>query len=283
MSTMSGQINLNDLYPRSFQKEEKSRFEQSMNGEAWQYKMRVAYAKEESVFPYWEKYDLSISKSKVEEIEAIKAKTVIDKYEWLGCMPVGVKKCYGLFFPSKYDNSWLLGGVTVFSQEYAENMGVWDKYGYTGKIILLSRGVNLHFCPKNANSHLIMESIKQLPQKYEVVTCTVDSLAGEVGTIYQSCNFVYVGVMRQTKQRVGVIIDNKLYGSRALRQKLGTQKKEVILQNYPSARFVQQQSKGRYFYFRGDKRTRRDNKRKIADIIKPYPKRILPQEGLSNV
>lgn len=242
-------------------------------GEAWQYKMRKAYANKESEFPYWNNYDLSIANSVVKEIDYVTAKNVIEKYEWLGCMPVCVRHCYGMYFPHKSGSGWLLGGVTVFSQEYAENTGVWDKYGYTGRIILLSRGVNLHFCPKNANSHLIMESIKLLPQKYEVVTCTVDELAGEVGTIYQSCNFVYVGVMRKGKERTGCVIDGKLYGSRALRQKYGTQNKEAIMQIHPDAKFVKQKSKGRYFYFRGDKRTKRESYKSIQHLIVPYPKR----------
>ena len=269
------QLDLCDLYPSSFPKEKKvSRFEDSESGgEAWQYKMRELFAKEESDMPYWENYDLDIKKSTVEEIPVSVAKRVIDKYEWLGCMPVGVKKCYGLYFPSKNDNTRILGGVTVFSKEYAENTGVWEKYGFNGEIILLARGVNLHFCPKNANSHLIMESIKMLPEEYKVITCTVDPLAGEVGTIYQSCNFYYVGVMRRCKERIGCIIGDKLYGSRALRQKFGTQKKEVILEKCPEARFIKQKSKGRYFYFRGDKRIKRDNLKKISHMIKPYPKR----------
>ena len=272
------QITLADILPELNEKPP-SKFEASLKndgtGEAWQYKMRKEYAERESNFPYWERYDISIASSVVREIDFVTAKSVIEKYEWLGCMPVCVKKCYGMFFPSKADGGgWLLGGVTVFSQEYAENTGVWDKYGYTGKIILLSRGVNMHFCPKNSNSHLIMESIKMLPPQYEVVTCTVDELAGEVGTIYQSCNFDYVGVMRKGKERVGCVIDGKLYGSRAIRQKFGTIKKEDVLKLCPTAKFVKQKSKGRYFYFRGDKRTKRLNEDAIRHLIKPYPKRI---------
>lgn len=243
-------------------------------GEAWQYKMRKQFAEAESDSKYWENYDLSIKNSVVKEISFKDAKEIIDKYEWLGCMPVCVRHCYGLFFPSLLcDGKELLGGVTVFSQEYAENQGVWDKYGYTGKIILLARGVNLHFCPKNANSHLIMESIKLLPEKYKVVTCTVDNLAGEVGTIYQACNFDYVGVMRKGKDRTGYIIDGKLYGSRAIRQKYGTQKQDVIKQLIPNVKIVKQKSKARYFYFRGDKRTKKKLKSTILNLIKPYPKR----------
>ena len=254
-----------------------TRFEESASkdsvGTAWQYKMRQRYQQEESAYPYWTGYDLRLSESVVKEIDYATAKQVIDKYEWLKCMPVCVKYCYGLYFPSKSHKSWLLGGVTVFSQEYAENTKVWDKYGYTGKIILLARGVNMHFCPKNANSHLIMESIKLLPKKYEVVTCTIDTLAGEIGTIYQSCNFDYVGSMRKGKERTGCIINGKLYGSRALRQKFGTQVKSKILEIYPDAKFVKQKSKDRYFYFRGDKRARRANREQIKHLIQPYPKR----------
>lgn len=243
-------------------------------GEAWQYKMRKMYAKSESNNQYWKDYDLSIKSSVVREISFKEAKDIIDKYEWLGCMPVCVRHCYGLFFPSlNNDGNELLGGVTVFSQEYAENQGVWDKYGYTGKIILLARGVNLHFCPKNANSHLIMESIKLLPEKYSVVTCTVDNLAGEVGTIYQACNFDYVGVMRKGKERTGYIIDGKLYGSRAIRQKYGTQKRETIKQLIPNVEIVKQKSKGRYFYFRGNRKQRKELRSAIEGLIKPYPKR----------
>ena len=274
------QMSLIELLPELREKPD-NKFEESWYrdevGEAWQYKMRKAYAEEESKDPYWKDYDLSISKSVVKEIDFNTARAVINKYEWLGCMPVCVRHCYGLYFPHKSDDSWLLGGVTVFSQEYAENTGVWDKYGFTGKIILLARGVNLHFCPKNANSHLIMESIKMLPPQYEVVTCTVDALAGEVGTIYQSCNFVYVGVMRKGKERTGCVINGKLYGSRALRQKFGTQKKEAVLERCPDAKFIKQKAKGRYFYFRGDKRTRREAYKSIKHLVTEYPKR-----GVSN-
>lgn len=267
------QIRFDDLV-----QQEDTRYEDSADqeyvGEAWQFKMRQEYAQKEASYPYWQNYDLSIENSVVREITYAEAEAVIEKYEWLRCMPVCVRHCYGLFFPHKEkENQWLLGGVTVFAQEYAENTGVWDKYGYTGKIILLARGVNIHFCPKNANSHLVMESIKMLPEKYEVVTCTIDTLAGEIGTIYQSCNFAYVGVMRKNKKRCGWLLNGKLYGSRAVRQKFGTMNREEILRRYPDAKYVEQNAKGRYFYFRGDKRTRRQNRATIQHLIKEYPKR----------
>lgn len=253
-------------------------YEDSLNsdtiGEAWQYKVRKERAELEKSNPYWEDYILDINCSIVKEIPYNVAKQIIEKYEWLGCMPVCVKHCYGIFFFSKTNpNKGLLGGVTVFSSEYAENTGVWDKYGFGGKIILLARGVCVHFCPKNTNSHLIMESIKLLPPQYEVITCTVDNLAGEVGTIYQSCNFYYVGAMRKNKERTGCIIDGKLYGTRTLRSMYGTQDKEKIKAIHPDAKFIKQKSKSRYFYFRCDRRQKKKYVAAIKDLIKPYPKR----------
>jgi hypothetical protein len=34
-----------------------------------------------------------------------------------------------------------------------------------------------------------------LPERYQIVTATVDAAAGEIGIIYQACGFDYVGVM----------------------------------------------------------------------------------------
>lgn len=90
-----------------------TRFEYSLgsnNSEAWQYKMRQEYAEMESMNPYWEGYDISIEASEVREISYREAKAVIEKYEWLGCMPVCVRHCYGLFFPNKSKTNWLFGG-----------------------------------------------------------------------------------------------------------------------------------------------------------------------------
>ena len=120
-----------------------------------------------------------------------------------------------------------------------------------------------------------------LPKKYKVITATVDDLAGEVGTIYQACNFYYVGSMRDSNPKLnskkgdrdGWLITNKLYGSRALRQKFNTTKIEILKKYYPDIKKVKQNSKGRYFYFRGTKREKLNLFKAIEHIVKPYPKR----------
>jgi hypothetical protein len=73
--------------------------------------------------------------------------------------------------------------------------------------------------------------------------------------------------------RSGWLIDGKLYGPRAIRQKFGTTKMEVIRERHPNVEYVKQNSKGRYFAFRGSKKAKRDNRKSIEYLIKPYPKR----------
>lgn len=218
----------------------------------------------------------NIEEAIIKPISYNTAKIIIEEYEWLGCMPSIVKYCFGIY----YNN--VCAGVTVFSPEYSENLGHWDKYGYTGRMLLLSRGVCVHWAHEHSASKLIMESIKQLPKKYDVITATIDHNAGEIGTIYQACNFYYVGSMRESnpkikykkKDRFGVEINGKIYGSRSIRAKLGTQKREEILKVYPNAKFIPQHSKDRYFLFRGSKTNKKHLKKSIEHLIKEYPKRL---------
>jgi len=224
---------------------------------------------------YWEEIDKDLKKAVVKPIDFNTAKRIIEEYEWLGCMPSVSLFYFGIYF----DN--VCGGCVVFSPEYIENLGHWDKYDYTGKIILLSRGVCLHWTPINTNSKLIMSAIKMLPSTYAVITATTDHLSGEIGTIYQACNFYYVGSMRDANpnvrskngDRTGWLINGKLYGARTLRQKYGDTKMETLLKFNRKVEKVKQNSKHRYFLFRGSSKQKEYLQSKIAHLIKPYPKR----------
>jgi len=232
--------------------------------------------------PIWHGINRDISNAVVKPIERSLAKEIVEKYEWLGCMPAICMYYFGIF----YDD--VCAGVTVFGKEYSENLGHWDKYHYTGRMLLLARGVCVNWAHEHSGSKLIMESIKQLPPEYDVITATIDQAAGEVGTIYQACNFVYTGSMRESnpniknvkpKNRFGVRIacdkfpNGKIYGSRSMRAKVGSQKKEDILAAYPDAEFVPQYNKHRYFYYRGSKSNKKFLKKQVAHMIKSYPKR----------
>lgn len=232
---------------------------------AWQRKIREerAITDRDNLFgAWWDDLDRDIGNAVVREIDMRTATNLIREYEWLGCMPASVLHCFGIYFDGA------LGGCVVYSPDYAENLGVWDRFDWTGKIILLSRGACVHWAHEHAASKLITRSIRMLPPKYEVVTATVDAEAGEVGTIYQACSFVHLGAM-DTHSRYGARIRGQLYSSRYLRQ-LGIGNKSKILEAHPDAELVRELPKGRYFHFR---RNRRRHMRAVAGLVRPYPKR----------
>jgi hypothetical protein len=224
---------------------------------------------------YWERIDIDIGKSEVRQVSIATAKKIIERYEWLGTMPAVIWACFGIFFEGE------CGGVVCYGPEYAENLGVWDKYGYTGKLILLSRGACVHWAHPHAASRLIRRSMSLLPDRFRVVTCTVDESAGEIGTIYQACGFDYVGIMADERRRAlgtghgkrAVIVnpDGSFVSQRQLGQKYGTQGVSTL--RALGVPVVEVSMKGRYFGFRGDRREVASNRASIAHLIKPYPKR----------
>lgn len=218
-------------------------------------------------------YDADIETAIVKEITRAEAKPIIEKYEWLGTMPKVILFCFGLFFRQP-DESWKLGGVVVYSNEYSENLGPWQKYGYADKIICLSRGACVWWAHPHSASKLIRLSMKMLPEKYKVVTCTVDETAGEVGTIYQACGFDYVGVMSKGGNRASIITpDGKRISDRTAKDLYGTRSIKKLREMGFTVASVPR--KGRYFGFCGSKKENRENRKAIEGMIKPYPKRII--------
>ena len=215
---------------------------------------------------WWEQEKWDLNGSVVKPVSYETAKSLITEFEWMKSMPAISLHQYGIFFGLN------CGGVVVYSPEYCENLGSWDKYGYTGKIILLSRGACLPWTPKNTASRLIRQSMKLLPEQYEVVTATVDPMAGEIGTIYQACGFHFVGTMHEVDpHRPGIRYQGRTISGRTLRHWAGHYRKEDLKKQFPGAEFVPQVTKGRYFSFRGKAISERF--KAIAGLVKPYPKR----------
>ncbi len=254
---------------------------------------RTADAGRENLFGnWWEKLDIDIKKADVRPITRETCETIILEYEWLGCMPAVVWFMFGIFFDGA------CGGVVCYGPEYSENLGKqareqgrkcadWSKYGFEGKMILLSRGACTHWAHPHSASALIRRSMKMLPPRFEVVTATVDHAAGEIGTIYQACGFAYVGSMRDANPNVksgkmdrdGWMIDGKIWSSRSIRQRVGSTRQEEIAKVFPGAVKVAQHAKHRYFAFRGSKKAIKANAAAIAHLVKPYPKRAQPAEN----
>ena len=243
---------------------------------------------------WWEGIDVSIDRAVIRECSLATAKDIIEKYEWLGCLGL-VFYAFGIYWDGH------CGGVVCYRTEYSENLGTtarsqdgprgadWSRYGYEGKMLLLSRGACVHWAHPHAASKLIRRSMDLLPRQYEVITATTDPAAGEIGTIYQACGFDYVGSMREsvynTQTMIGRrawMIDGKIVGSRHLRTMCGTAKAQDITRMFPDAVPINQHNKHRYFAFRGSRAVQKRHRRAIQHLIKPYPKRDRAQEGASD-
>lgn len=246
---------------------------------AHQYKIREEKRLAEKDNITFDPSNLKLANSEIRIINKQIAKNLIIEYEWLKSIPQFTKYHFGIYF--NINGEEYLGGVLIFSGDYAQNTGVWDKYGFGDKLILLSRGVCLWWTPKNTASFFISKAINWIKTNthYRIVTATVDPMAGEIGTIYQSLNWKYVGLMsgnynnKKETKRFSVLINGKLRYSRSIRKELGTMKRDVILEKYPDAIFIPQYRKRRYFYFFDTKINNKILIKNISHLILPYPKR----------
>jgi hypothetical protein len=244
---------------------------------AHQYRIRIEKEIEEKEKINFDYTKATLKNCIVKPINRYLCEKIIKEYEWLGYLPKYTKYYFGLFF--YIDGEEILGGVVAYQPEYGDNIGVWDKYGFTGKIIQLSRGVCLWWTPKNSASFMITRTLEWLKTntEYEVVSATADPNAGEVGVIYQSLGWHYVGCMDGNKKkngeeiiRYGYKINGKIYNQRHIRKMIGTAKKEEVLKHFPNAIIFNSGRKRRYFKFIKNENI---HKKYIEHMIKVYLKR----------
>lgn len=111
----------------------------------------------------------------------------ITRYEWLGSI-------------SQYPTSWfmatykgILGGVVIMNMPNAFSKMLGEG---TDKIErLISRGASASWCPNNLASSFLMWCMKWMVKntQYRLFCCYSDPQANEIGTIYQSLGFFYLG------------------------------------------------------------------------------------------
>ena len=113
----------------------------------------------------------------------------IERHEWLGKMPVWVTD---RFVARLKDSKLLAGGVGMATPNSFSNLlGAESK----GLEKLIARGACISWSPKNLGSWIIMQSIKWMVKNtdFRYFTAYSDPEAKELGTIYQACNFIYLG------------------------------------------------------------------------------------------
>lgn len=109
-------------------------------------------------------------------------KGFIERYEWLG----NVGQSPGKIFTARWQGK--LAGVVIIGNP--------NSYSFDTKLeALIQRGACASWTPKNLGSKLIMFACRWMVNNTDkrIFTAYSDPEAGEIGTIYQACNFDYLG------------------------------------------------------------------------------------------
>lgn len=132
------------------------------------------------IFEYVDKQD----KSACAEV-----KQFIERHEWLG--KLSQRSTHR--FVARLRSTGQLAGTIVMAtpNTFSSLLGKENR----DREKLISRGACISWAPKNLGSWLIMSSIKWMAKntEFRYFTAYSDPEARELGTIYQACNFIYLG------------------------------------------------------------------------------------------
>ncbi len=149
------------------------------------------------------------------------AKAFIEKHEWLG--KLGLYPTH--IFTARVKG--ILAGVVImdmpgaFSKLLGEDTRKIERW--------IGRGACVSWSPKNLASALIMYSIKWMVKntRFRLFTAFADPMALELGTIYQACNFYYLGQKAGTRYQFlndrGNWVSDRYFRSRSIYKKIAKQ------------------------------------------------------------
>lgn len=192
----------------------------------WQYEIRLQKENEDREFIKnkfgIEPKDIDISDFTFRYIDTMaqkeKAIEFIKRYEWLGTITQYSTHYFGAWYKG------VLGGVIIFSMPNAFS----KLLGENTKDIerLISRGACASWTPKCLASSFLMWCIKWMVDntQYRLFTAYSDPTAKELGTIYQACNFYYLGKQSGTNIRYINPYTGKVVSDRFFRQRTAYKK-----------------------------------------------------------
>jgi hypothetical protein len=219
----------------------------------------------------------SLANAVVREIDHATAKTIILKYEWLKNMGT-TEFSFGLYF-GEYMAGVVCFGRTAGNRVNASVAGEPNAQ----EVITLCRGACKHWAHEHAASFLISAACRLMGAKgYRIFVAYADPEAGEIGTVYQSANWLYCGMTNPTlkfRTSDGKVKDARLVhaytrdrrgGKLAYRRTRAEQMRMMKEQGYV---FFLGGAKHRYVRILGDRRTVRALRKALAWRVLPYPKR----------
>jgi hypothetical protein len=264
-----------------------------VTGKAWQRKIREAQA----LLPdplLAEKQALAVSfeNATVREIDYQTAKALIVQCEWLGNMGT-TDISFGLYF-GEHLAAVECFGRTAGTKSAASVCG--PEYAHMVKT--LCRGACMHWAHPHSSSFLISAACRLMSERgYHIFVAYSDAEAGEIGTVYQACNWIHV---EPTKQGSSMFVwdgkkgkgfkDGKLRDERNIQhfvrsrrfkgQPIAAYKIKCTRREYREQMkkegflFFKATPKRRYVGFYGDKRLVRELRAALRWAETPYPKRV---------
>lgn len=192
----------------------------------WQYDIRLSREKEDREFIKntfnIEIEDISIKDFEIRQITSKEDKQeaieFIKRYEWLGTITQYSTHYFGAYYKG------VLGGVTIFSMPNAFSKLLGEDTKNLERLV--SRGACASWTPKGLASHFLMSSIRHMvaTTQYRLFTAYSDPTAKELGTIYQSTNWYYLGQKSGTTTRYVNPYTGKVVSDRFFRQKTAYKK-----------------------------------------------------------
>jgi hypothetical protein len=243
-------------------------FRPSDHAVAWQRQIRDKYLSEGTPpVPH-----LDVKRAQVKPVTRALATQIILKYEWLGNMSPTFLH-FGLFF-----GMYCAGVTCVGNNTSTAGVTQHQKFGIeAGALLTLARGACVHWAPVGANSKLVSWTCRLLANMNagKIIVAFADTDAGEIGTIYQACNWVYIGVTKRPREGQivspqGVMRDSKFITNHAHKNRTTFSRMRTALLN-AGWRFQSSNPKHRYVYVldRADSALMA----RVEHMRQPYPKR----------
>lgn len=203
----------------------RERLDTYSEGQCWQYHIRVKNLEEDLkecnlTKAYTDALRVSdftfVNVTDKEQKQQLKA--FIERHEWLGNL-------------SQYTTHWfacyhkdIIAGVILFNMPNAFSKTLGEDTKELERLI--SRGACISWSPKNLASSFLMWCIKWMVDntQYRLFTAYSDPTAKELGTIYQACNFYYMGQTAGTVTRYINPYTGKVVSDRFFRQKTAYKK-----------------------------------------------------------
>lgn len=150
--------------------------------------------------------------------ERTNLKAFIERHEWLGNLSQYTTHWFACYHKGIIAGVILFNMPNAFSKTLGENTKELER--------LISRGACISWSPKNLASSFLMWCIKYMVKntRYRLFTAYSDPTAKELGTIYQACNFFYMGQNAGTTTRYINPYTGRVVSDRYFRQKTAYKK-----------------------------------------------------------